>query len=238
MDTFDPSPSPEARARFMAKVDTSPGRGKCWPWRGGRLPSGHGMFNVRRSDGVWAATSATRFMVYLMEGPFPAHLFVRHMCDNPCCVNPEHLRLGTQADNMQDRWAHGRYHDGEPRRQGKLDDNAIIEIRRRALEGETYTSIARDTGLTPPAVGFIATGRTWSHVPGEVVIAPRRRGRPTKQAPHVIAQARRRAAQGESIASLAAEYGVKYNTLLAAVRGSTAGWAKDVEGVPPVRSKR
>jgi len=76
------------------------GAGACWEWEGSRFPSGYGRLKrMRAHRAVWEA-------VY---GPIPAGLCVLHRCDNPPCVRPDHLRLGTQADNMRDRASKGRH---------------------------------------------------------------------------------------------------------------------------------
>jgi len=78
------------RLRFWAKVDKS---GDCWIWTAGRLRQGYGRF-----DGQLAHRVAFAFE----RGPVPDGMFVLHSCDNPPCVNPGHLRLGTHVDNMRE----------------------------------------------------------------------------------------------------------------------------------------
>lgn len=86
--------------RFWAKVAKSDG---CWEWTGPRLPRGYG---VIRADG--RQTYAHRVSWLLHFGPIPDRAFVLHHCDNPPCVNPAHLWVGSQADNVRDMIAKGR----------------------------------------------------------------------------------------------------------------------------------
>jgi len=91
--------------RFWAKVDRSDGDAGCWWWLGGGTTSGHGMFSHN-----YRSVPAHRFAYALTFGAIPAGLVICHHCDNPRCVNPAHLFLGTYADNMQDKLKKGLHH--------------------------------------------------------------------------------------------------------------------------------
>ena len=231
MTNFNPHMPPEAYARFWSYVDTTPGQGKCWPWTGGKNQDGYGRFNVPKPGGGYSNTQATRVMVFLTRGAFNKDLLVRHTCDNPPCVNPEHLLLGTRLDNAKDMTDRQRQARGELHPKTTFTEHIVMEIRRRALGGEYYTSIARDMGLNLNTVVGIAKGRTWKHVPGDVVTEARRLD------PTEVAEARRRVARGESIRAVAVDMGIKYPSLVTAVRGRHPRWAGDIEGVPPVAPK-
>jgi hypothetical protein len=91
--------------RFWEKVDRR-GFFDCWPWLGVRDHKGYGQFSTGgRAGGMHGAH---RFAVQLTGATIPAGMFVLHHCDNPPCVNPAHLYVGTNADNMRDMWARGR----------------------------------------------------------------------------------------------------------------------------------
>lgn len=92
----------DLRERFWSKVDRS---GDCWMWTASRNASGYGRFGGSNSGGSYLAH---RMCWELHNGPIPDGLCVLHRCDNPACVNPAHLWLGTRDDNNKDKTAKGR----------------------------------------------------------------------------------------------------------------------------------
>jgi hypothetical protein len=88
-------------------------RTACWEWQGGRFKAGYGRFvAIDVSDDDAIATirrqNASRISFKIYKGPIPSNILVRHTCDNPPCINPDHLILGTHADNWQDMVSRGR----------------------------------------------------------------------------------------------------------------------------------
>jgi len=109
---------------------------------------------------------AARVSFKLFNGEIPAGQIVRHTCDNPMCVNPAHLVLGTQADNMRDLAERGRGHvphktRGELNAQSKLTADQVREIR---ASTETRKQIAARLGVSPSTIGAVRQGRNWKHL--------------------------------------------------------------------------
>src|SRR5678816_2871477 len=102
-----PQPKPLSE-RFWSKVDQS---GDCWIWTAHHLSSGYGLIGTgSMRDGTRRGSLAHRVSWELAYGTIPDGLFVCHRCDNPSCVRPDHLFLGTCKDNAADSVAKGRMH--------------------------------------------------------------------------------------------------------------------------------
>lgn len=137
----------------------------CWLWTGSVDDNGYGML----SSGTGDLTStrqgrASRLSYEIANGPIPAGMVVCHHCDNPRCVNPSHLFLGSQSDNTRDMVAKRRQARGTRHSQVKLTEENIHEIRRRLLAGETQKTIAEHFHVDQSTISNIATGETWQHV--------------------------------------------------------------------------
>ena len=144
------------KERFEEKFIKSDG---CWEWEACIGVGGYGMFAVARTN-----QQAHRVAYRLYVGEIPDGLCVCHKCDNRKCVNPDHLFLGTQADNMRDRNSKGRQFDnsGEKNGRSKLSDAQAIEIISRCRAGETQGRLAKEFGVTPPAISYVVCHSTWS----------------------------------------------------------------------------
>ena len=142
----------------------------CWEWQGYIRPSGYGDVGV---PGESRTEGAHRASWLIHEGPIPDGMFVCHHCDNPRCVRPDHLFLGTSQDNMDDMWAKGRgsrlYGSRSPG--AKLTLAEVEEIRRRHVAGihparrtgGSSTELAREFGITRQYVGQLVSG-SWRTV--------------------------------------------------------------------------
>jgi len=89
---------------------------------------------------------------------------VLHACDNPPCVNPAHLRPGTDAENMDDAKERDRLPRGSERREARLNEQQVINIKRMLAAGEMHKDIAASYGVVRATITMINTGKTWTHV--------------------------------------------------------------------------
>lgn len=148
-------------SRFWMKVRKG-GAEDCWGWlaaRAGRM--GYGYITVRYEDGKLRTASAHRVVWQMSFGAIPAGLCVLHHCDNPECVNPSHLFLGTHKDNSQDARGKGRLMNGENNGQSKLQERDVCLIRERVRETVPQAAIARDFGVSEATVSLIVGRKRW-----------------------------------------------------------------------------
>jgi hypothetical protein len=149
--------------KFWARVDIGT-KEECWQWTGPRHTiTGRGLFS-----GPEKLVQAHRFAYELWAGPIPLGMLVLHTCDNGAggCVNPHHLYVGTQADNMRDRKERsGPYVNGRKKRpKEKLTTDEVREIRRLVASGVPRSVAGRQFGVTRWTASAIASGRSRRNV--------------------------------------------------------------------------
>ncbi len=131
----------------------------CWLWRGKRFRNGYGRVSYKGKT-----KDAHRIAFELTKGVIPKKLFVLHSCDNPPCVNPDHLRTGTIQDNIQDRVKRNRNAPkliGEENHQAVLTDKLVLEIRSSGLN---FTQISKRYGISRHAATCVMKRKSWKHL--------------------------------------------------------------------------
>jgi len=149
--------------RFLGKMKINQETG-CWEWEGGKNKKGYGQFWTKGDDRKkWLAH---RHSYELHRGPIPDGMMVCHSCDNRACINPNHLFIGTAADNTADMMSKGR--EKIPRIRGsvhgraKLAEEDVLAI--RAASGISLQSLADQYNVTKQNIWFIRRRKGWNHV--------------------------------------------------------------------------
>lgn len=147
-------------ARFAAKVRKTDG---CWEWTGAIMKTGYGAFRVGRST-----VYAHRFAWEAVNGPAPPGVYVCHHCDNPACVRPDHLFLGTPRDNVADMDRKGRRvrktARGASNGNAKLTEDDVRWLREQRSAGATQAQLAIALRISQTNVSDILKGRIWRSV--------------------------------------------------------------------------
>lgn len=170
--------SNEERERFQGYMQPMPNG--CIEFSGPRHPNGYGRFTYKAKQRL-----AHRAAWALLQGPLSAEACVLHRCDNPPCVNPDHLYLGDRGDNARDMAKKGRQWvqknpagrpicpielkpRGEAHGCAKLDEASVLAIRRRASKGELGKHLAVEYSCSKSLVYQIILGTIWTHVGGPI----------------------------------------------------------------------
>ena len=157
--------------RFWEKVDKNgpipahrPELGQCWEWTATISEKGYGLFRISGANRRYEP--AHRFSWILINGEKPAELFVLHHCDNRRCVRPDHLFLGTAADNTADMMSKGREARiyGDQHWCSKLTSQQVAEMRRRYADKSrrvTIKALAEEYGTSYSNANYIVNYRSW-----------------------------------------------------------------------------
>ena len=134
----------------------------CWIWRGARS-RGYGIVQIERGQ----FQRAHRLVYEMLEGAIPAGKILCHRCDNPSCVNPQHMMVGTMADNTADMFSKGRQQDysrnpkGETHHSAKVTEDAVRAIRASSAPSKM---LAAQYGVNVWSIQNIRARRTWKHI--------------------------------------------------------------------------
>jgi hypothetical protein len=157
--------------RFEEKyeIDTVSG---CWNWTAAHYPRGYGMIQVKR-NGKWSYRMSHRVSWELFNGEIPNETCVCHKCDNPKCVNPAHLFLGTQLDNLRDMKSKGREGwsasigkgvQGSKHYRTRFSDQDVLNIRSSDKSG---VELAKEFGVSRSLISNIRNNKRWKHLLSE-----------------------------------------------------------------------
>lgn len=147
--------------RFTSKVEVK-NEDDCWVWLAGKSSGGYGSFRFEgKIVGAHIVAYKLHYGIADLQG-----MSVLHTCDNPSCVNPKHLFLGTAKDNALDKVAKGRHNDhkGEKHPSVKLTEQLVKYIREQVAKGTSQAAIAKEVGVTRANICTIVHKRSWTHV--------------------------------------------------------------------------
>lgn len=145
----------DPKQRFWAKVEKTP---TCWIWHGAQAGGGYGICTIGGKN-----YSAHRLSWEWANGkPVPTGQVLLHKCDQPLCVNPEHLTPGTQQNNVSDRVNKGRSARGKDNGRARLKKKDVKRIKSLRNKGWTESAIAKLFGVGRSTISNILHGRTWN----------------------------------------------------------------------------
>jgi len=138
--------------RFWANVQKTR---SCWEWIRYKNTKGYGMITIHGKP-----VMAHRLSWEMRNGPIPEGLCACHHCDNPSCVNPGHIFIGTAQDNIRDSYL-------KSRRVDRLTIAQVKSIRCRIRAGERYKALAKEFGKSVRTIASLSTGDTWGWIDSE-----------------------------------------------------------------------
>lgn len=150
--------TPRKQALFWSHVEKMDGG--CWNWTGSKC-RGYGEF----STSAQGHARAHRVSYELAHGPIPKGMHCLHRCDNAACVNPEHLFLGTNVENMADMVSKGRSPKGAANGVATLTDEKVLQIRALRRSGKSSRELAVAFGVKPEHIRRIVRRGSWTHLP-------------------------------------------------------------------------
>jgi len=135
----------------------------CWQWKNKPDKNGYGIFVISKKN--YRAHRVSYKLAYDVD---PKDYLVCHRCDNPGCVNPKHLFLGTNKDNVQDMRSKKRHSYGEKSKRSTLTEKDILKMRKMARDGIPYNQIAKKLNIGISLTSHAVKGRCWAHLKGAI----------------------------------------------------------------------
>jgi HNH endonuclease len=148
--------TPDQVLRFWSKAAITADTTHCWLWMAATT-KGYGTFALASKQ-----VQAHRIAYQITNGPIPDRMLVLHTCDTPACVNPNHLVIGTQSDNIKDMWERGRARGGQGNTQGHpqptLRKLTMEQVRAIRASDRSISALARQYGVARVAIRKIKRG--------------------------------------------------------------------------------
>lgn len=201
----------EERLLARREVDQESG---CWLWCGPCNDRGYGRLSIANRTVSAHRAAASVWLGFDLK----SRAFVLHGCDNPPCFNPDHLWIGSQRENVADRDAKGRRAAPNGAKNGRavLSEEDVVEIRRRAADGERHEDLATQFAVSRSTVGHVCRARTWSYL-GLPPIQSRKPN--AKLTPALAAKVRAQISDGRKQVDIAEQFGITQSTVSKIARG-------------------
>lgn len=155
----------DLKERLSSHIKINP-ETQCWEWQGSKR-NGYGRMIVgSRTDKTRKSQSAHRISYEIYHGEIPDGMEVCHKCDNPCCVNPSHLFIGTRQDNINDRERKGRnkLQYGSKNGRSKLNESQVVEIREKRNLGMSFGKLSKEYGVCKKTIMRVVSRQNWATV--------------------------------------------------------------------------
>lgn len=195
----------------------------CWNWQKLLSPTGYAL--IGHEGFTWRGH---RLTYTLFRGPIPEGLQACHRCDNPKCINPAHIFLGTTKDNLVDAAKKNRTAHSERNSKAKLTSEQVVEICQRYENGERVRDLVAVFGVSKSMVYYVLGGEYWTRTERKIP-KPRKTGTPGTMSPKAklndekVRAIRMLRGQNDRLRELAIEYGVRFDTLVHIACGR--GWS-------------